>query len=63
MDSVTTGIVPVPDNATVAGLVAAFVDTSTVAVRDPVAEGVSVIEIVQLVPDDNDAPHVVVSNT
>jgi hypothetical protein len=48
---------PVPDNATVCGLPAAFVATVSVPARVPVAIGVKVTSIVQLAPTAREFPH------
>jgi hypothetical protein len=53
-------LVPVPDSATVCGLVAALSVMLTAALRDPVAAGVKVMLIVHLAPAATLLPQVLV---
>jgi hypothetical protein len=54
-------VVPVPVRLTVWGLLATLSVRVTVAVRAPLAAGVKVTLIVQLVPAATELPHVLVS--
>ena len=60
-ERLTTAAVPVPERLTVCGLPLALSVMLTEAVRLPLAEGVKVTLIAQLLPAATDPPHVLVS--
>ena len=59
-ERLTTVAVPVPERLTVCGLPLALSVMLTEAVRLPLAEGVNVTLIVQLLPTATELPHVLV---
>ena len=59
-EKVTAGAVPVPVNETVCGLPLALSVTETAPVREPVAVGAKVTEIVQVPATATEAPQVLV---